>query len=364
VTTGSAFPVMATKGGPPRRVLILKPCCLGDLVQTTSVIAAVHQHWPAAAITVATGPWSAAAVAHHPAVSDVVDIGNLGLRGKQRPAELLRLWPAFRRRHFDVAIVPDRSPVLAVLVWLAAVPVRAGYNSAGRGRLYTIGVRPVPNLHELDQAQRLLALLGMPELPLPQFFAGRMGREEADAIVRTLPAGRPLALLAPGGGENPGTSMPGKRWSAGGYTAVAAALQEAGATVALVGAGTDRAVANAVAAQGTTLHDLVGKTSLAALGALAAQSSVFVGNDSGITHLAAATGCPTVAIFGPTEPRLYAPRGQSVRVVSPAPSLRIGGEGSVRRPYVFARPWQEHLPADVVCEAAVAVLLSRRSGDC
>ena len=293
-----------------------------------------------------------------------MDIGNLGLRGKQRPAELLRLSLALRRRRFDVAIVPDRSPVLAALIWLAAIPVRAGYNSGGRGLLYTIRVRPVPNLHELDQAQRLLASLGMTPMPLPQFFAGRQGREEADAIVQALPSGRRLALLAPGGGENPGTSMPGKRWCAAGYTAVAAALASAGAIVALVGAETDRDTTNDVARRVATVHDLTGKTSLAALGALAARSSVFVGNDSGITHLAAATGCPTVAIFGPTEPRLYAPRGKSVRVVSPPPSTRIGGEGSVRHPYTFAGQWQDHVGVAQVRDAAITALMTSGWSDC
>jgi ADP-heptose:LPS heptosyltransferase len=158
--------------------------------------------------------------------------------------------------------------------------------------------------------------------------------------------------------------MHSKRWSASGYAAVAATLQAAGATVALVGADSDRAAATAVTRYGAPVHDLIGKTSVACLGALAARSRVFVGNDSGMTHLAAATGCPTVAIFGPTEPGLYAPRGQWVRVVSPSPRHRSGGDGSVRQPYRFVGPWQEHVSAATVSEAALAGLLARHPGRC
>ncbi|HEV7215764.1 MAG TPA: hypothetical protein VGP33_11640, partial [Chloroflexota bacterium] len=89
----------------PRRILLLKPCCLGDVVQMAAVIAAVKERWPAATITVGTGRWSAPAIMNHPAVADIVDVGGLGLRGKQRPADLLGLVPRLRRRRFDLAIV-------------------------------------------------------------------------------------------------------------------------------------------------------------------------------------------------------------------------------------------------------------------
>ncbi|HEY8745116.1 MAG TPA: hypothetical protein VIU62_18660, partial [Chloroflexota bacterium] len=78
MTTGIALHGPSRCVVAPRRVLLLKPCCLGDLVQANAVIAAAHQHWPSAAISVGTGRWSAAAVAHHPAVSEVIDVGNVG----------------------------------------------------------------------------------------------------------------------------------------------------------------------------------------------------------------------------------------------------------------------------------------------
>ena len=340
----------------PRRILLLKPCCLGDVVQMTAVVAALQARWSEAAITVGVGRWSRPAVLHHPAVAEIVDLGQLGLRGKQRPSDLLRLWPTLRRRRFDLAIVPDRSPVLSLLTWLCGARIRAGYDSGGRGRWYTIRVQPLPGLHELDQALRLLTTFGIESLPWPTYFPGRQGAAEASEIRSVMPAGRPLALIAAGGGMNPGTHMPEKRWSTAGFAHVATALQAVGATVALVGAPSDRAASDAVLRVVPDLQDLTGRTTLASLGALASRSSVFIGNDSGVTHLAAATGCPTVAIFGPTASQLYAPRGPYVQVVAPDAAARMGGEGSVRDPFRYAGPWQEQVRGSTVSSAALAAL--------
>lgn len=347
----------------PARLVVLKPCCLGDLVQATAVLAALHDRWHDAPITVGSGRWSLPAVAHHPAVAATFDLGNAGVRGRQRPADLLRLWRALRRGRFDLAVVPDRSPVLCLLTFLAAIPARAGLDSGGRGRLYTVRAAPLPRAHELDQAARLLAQLGIRALPLPRVYPGPEGEREAAALAATLPTGRPLALLAPGGGENPGTTMPSKRWDPAGFAALAQALQADGLAPVLVGAASDRAAAAAVLAAAPELLDWTGRTSVAGLAALAGRARLYVGNDSGTTHLAAAAGCPTVAVFGPTAPALYGPRGRWVRALAPDPSRRSGGSGSVRDPYRFAGAWQPLVETEHVIAAAHAALAAERPCD-
>lgn len=348
----------------PRRILILKPCCLGDLIQATAVIAAVHRRWPAAAIAVGTGRYAAPAVAEHPAVTSLLDVGSVGVQTRRRPLEALRLLPTLHRARFDLAIVPDRSPVLSVLTWLAHIPVRAGYDSGGRGRWYTIRSVPLPRAHEADQAQRLLSALGITDLPLPHYYPGDRGMADAKVLLGALPIRGPLAIIAPGGGENPGARMPTKRWNASGFSSVARVLQHAGATVILVGSAADRSVTAAVARQAPGTFDLAGRTSLAALADIASKARVYVGNDSGPTHLAAATGCPTVAIFGPTAAELYAPRGPWVRTVEPETGRRSGGNGTVRDPYTYAGPWQDDVsPAEVGALALAALRYSGSRGD-
>lgn len=337
----------------PERILILKPCCLGDVVQATALLTAVHQRWPDAAITIGASRWLHPVMTSHPAARHVIDAGNVGIRGRQRPGETLRLARLLRRSRFDLAIVPDRAPLLSVLTWLAGIPVRAGLDSGGRGRWYTVRVTPLPGAHEMDQAARLAAALGAAPLPLPNVVPSDAGRAEAEGLWRELGAPARLAVIAPGGGENPGANMPEKRWRVRGFAKVAQQLRQAGALVALAGSGSDRLVTADMLREAPGALDLAGRTSLDTLMALFGRAAVFVGNDSGTTHLAAACGCRTVAIFGPTAPERYAPRGRWVRVVAPPAALRVSGDGSVRQPYTFSAPWQDTIAASEVTTMAL-----------
>ena len=339
-----------TSSAEPRRIILLKPCCLGDLVQMTAVLAALRERWPAAQIAVGTGAWSLPAVAHHPAVDETLDVGLPGLRSRKQRQDALRASRLLRRGRFDLAVVPDRSPVLCLLTSAAGIRRRVGLDSGGRGRLYTVRVRPLPDTHELDQASHLLTALGIPRLPDPCFHPGEAGLAEAARWHQDLPS--PFAILAPGGGENPGTSMLSKRWQPQGFAAVAIALLEEHVTVAIVGGPNDCKAASQVAALAPGTRNLCSKLSLAGLGALLQRARLFVGNDSAAAHLAAASGCPTVAIFGPTDPRLYGPRGPWVRTLQPPAGWRIGGAGSVRSPYRFHSPWQAAVSPAQVLEVA------------
>ena len=345
----------------PGRILLLKPCCLGDLIQMTAVLAALRQRWPAAHIAVGTGAWSLPAIAHHPAVDETLEVGLPGLRDRQQRQDALRALRLLRRGRFDLAVVPDRSPTLCLLTLAAGIGHRAGLDSGGRGRLYTLRVRPQTAAHELDQAARLLAALGIPRVPDTCFHPGEAGAAEAARWRQILPS--PLTILAPGGGENPGTRMLTKRWRPQGFAAVAAALLEDRRSVAIVGGSDDSGVASEVARLAPGVHNLCGQLSLAGLGALLRQAQLFVGNDSAAAHLAAATGCPTIAIFGPTDPRLYGPRGLWVSTLQPPAGWRTGGAGSVRSPYRFHSPWQAAVTPAQVLDVAREGLRWRPAGD-
>jgi heptosyltransferase-3 len=97
-----------------------------------------------------------------------------------------------------------------------------------------------------------------------------------------------------------------KRWTAAGWDALAAALRERGLAVAATGAASDRGYLDAVW-RDTRVVRLDGKLSWPELTALIADARVYIGPDTAITHLAAAAGAPTVALYGPTDPRLWGP---------------------------------------------------------
>ena len=119
----------------------------------------------------------------------------------------------------------------------------------------------------------------------------------------------PLVAIHPGGAANPGMTLLSKRWQPEGFAAVADRLVDTyGALIVLVGAASDAEPVEAV--RGAMRHEplvLAGKTSLGQLAAIYERCSLMIGHDSGVMHLAVAVGTPVVAIFGPTDPRVYGP---------------------------------------------------------
>ena len=125
----------------------------------------------------------------------------------------------------------------------------------------------------------------------------------------------PLVILHPGGGQNPARPDERKQWPVERFALLGSQLiRKQGARVVLVGGEQDRPLTQAVQGMMTTsVVDLAGRLTLGKLGALCEVADLYVGNDTGPTHIAVAVGCPTLAIFGPSDPAFsgpYAPRGR------------------------------------------------------
>lgn len=311
-------PVPAPKPETVRRIVVVKPCCLGDLLMATPVPRSLGEAFPGARIDVVTTPWSAPALTGNPHVAEI-----LTYPPRITPWQLGRLAWTLRRRHYDLGISLDRSPTVNALLRLAGIPVRAGIDSGGRGIGLTHRVAPDPDhpTHETELFLQVLEPLGIaPGRVEPEYH---VPPEALGMAERLIPCGAgPVVLMHPGGAVNPGTTMLSKRWPPASFAALATRLvNELGAEVMLVGAGSDRTAVDAVTRHAEVpLLNFCGWLSLPALAALSARADLYVGNDSGTTHLAAAVGTPTVTIFGPTSPRRYRPLGARSRVCAPAAS--------------------------------------------
>lgn len=289
----------------PRRVLVLRRCCLGDVLMTTPLLAALDGAYPAATITYATGAWAAQALAHNPHIDRVLTLPDHWDRGAWRA-----LVATLRREAFDLAVIPERSPLPALATALAGIPRRVGLDSAGRGFALTARVPPRELRHETDLALDLARALGIaPGERRLRYRPGSASTARIAALLAERGATPPLFVVHPGGGSNPGVTMDSKRWSPERFAAVAdGLLARHGGTLVLAGAPGDRATvaATRAALRGDAI-DLCGALDLDELAALCAQATLYVGNDAGTTHLAEACGAPVVAIFGPTDPAQYGP---------------------------------------------------------
>jgi heptosyltransferase-2 len=221
---------------------------------------------------------------------------------------------------FDLGILFPNSFRSAWSMRRAGIPARWGYPTSARGWLLTR--RSVPDrargvVHQSDYFRRLVRGLGVPcgdEVPRLRVSAQSAERANALLAQRGVEPWRRLIAFAPGAAYGEA-----KQWLPDRVAAVAAQLvRDSGATCLLLGASHDRAVARAIESwvrahapdASARVIDLVGRTTLGALAGVTARCEVFVSNDSGAMHLAAALGRPVVATFGPTDERATGPVGR------------------------------------------------------
>jgi heptosyltransferase-2/heptosyltransferase-3 len=173
----------------------------------------------------------------------------------------------------------------------------------------------------------------------------------------------PIAVLHPGGAQNPGATMLDKRWPADRFAELARVLHHDGTTVLLSGGmgdlGAARYVADKAGLEASAI--LAGQIDIETLTGVINRAAIYVGPDTGVTHIAAAVGTPTIAIFGPTNPRRYRPLGRHVQVLAPPESWEIPDRDLRRNSGPASRPSTEAVSIETVL-AATRDVISRGHG--
>lgn len=297
--------VRAGRWSPPSRILVVRRCCFGDVLLTTPLLAALDAAFPAAHITYATGAWSRAALDGNPHVDRV-----LTLRGPMQAVTWLALVRRLRSRRFDLAVIPERSPLPQILAAAAGIPRRVGLDSAGRGFALTDRVPVTGVRHETERALDLARALGL-DVPSrqPTYCPAQASREKVSQLLDRYGITGPFIAVHPGGGDNPGVTMPTKRWPPERFAAAAAAIAGThGYQIVVAGGPADEDVARrCVSAMPLPALSLAGWLTWDEHAALAEGARLYLGSDTGATHLAVAVGAPTVVVFGPTDPAMYGP---------------------------------------------------------
>ena len=296
----------------PRKIVIVKPCCIGDVIFATPLLTALRRGYPDAVIDWVVGTSASSALSGHPDLGQMLDSGP-SANPAARPASFLRLVQTLQHGKYDLAVVPDRSPLLGMAVALSGIPQRAGLDSAGRGFGYTIKapIDPATVRHEADIYLDIARVLG---LSTEGCWANVPHSEQAIASARELlikcgATGKPLIVIHPGGGVNAGMTMVQKRWPADRFAALADRAADAlNGEIVIIGVQSDASAINAVTeALRHPAINMANQLSLPVTGALASLAALYVGNDTGVGHLAAASGGKVLMIFGPSDPRRYAP---------------------------------------------------------
>ncbi len=318
----------------PSSILIIKPCCIGDVLMATPTVAQVKAGFPLTKISFAVGNWSREVVENNPKIDELIDCRSMGSGVRTSVRDYLAFVRQLRGSDYDTCLVLDRSPLVTMTPFLAGIPNRIGLDSQGRGFSLTHRVPCPPDHHDvelyLDTARALGLSFSEPRLEFYPSQDDIAWAEErlAEAFPQAEQKTLPLVALHPGGGVNPGVKLTAKRWLPERYTLLAERLINDGTRVILLGAISERPAISEMMAQlcatnpaySAATLDLSGDTTLGQLGAVLQQCSLFVGNDAGPMHLATAVGTPVAVIFGPTDPALCGPfAAKSVSVYKKQP---------------------------------------------
>ncbi len=302
--------------GPVKRLLVRSTNWIGDAVMTTPAVRAIRESFPRAEISLLAKPWVAPVFAHSPHVDRIV---VYDANGRHRGISgTLRLARDLRRHRFQAAILLQNAIEAALLTWMAGIPVRVGFDTDGRRLLLTHPVhrtRQVKTIHQTGYYLAMLAGAGL-RTGRPELFL-RLGHDDRRRAARRL-SGWGVTARRKLIGINPSATFgPTKQWFPERFAALADRLQAAhDAVIVLFGGPGDRVLGNRIAGAMTRPPvDLCGRTDLGEAMALIAACDLFVTNDSGLMHVAAALDVPLIAIFGSTNPATTGPFSARSRVV-------------------------------------------------
>ncbi len=310
---------------PPEKVLILQTCCLSQVMLATPLLAALHEAYPKARFDWAVSDWARPAVVSNLRLTEVISTGEANLR-KRSLRQLGGLVKRLRAEQYDTCFIVSRSALLSYIAWQAGIPQRIGLNIQSRGFAHTIAVRPPrEEKHAAAIYLSLARAVGIEEETInrvsTEFYPPDRDRlavtqrlvEEVDWLGDV-----PLVIMHPGGGINPGFSESLKRWPVERFALLGNQLvRRHGARIVLVGAAEERPLAQAIAGlMATKLTNLCGEVSLGEVGALCEVADLYVGNDAGPTHVAAAAGCSTLAIYGPSDPAYSKPYSSKADIIA------------------------------------------------
>lgn len=262
------------------KILFVTSNRLGDAVLSTGLLDHLIRTHPAARITVVCGPVAEGVFARMPNRERTIVLRKQSW-GRHWPP----LWVDVALHVWDL-VVDIRGSALS---WLVPTRRRAVFRRVAGPKIAQLG-----------------AMLGLSPPPVPVAWTDEVDQRQATDL---LPGARPIIALAPTANWSPKV-WPADRFARA-FQTLAASLVPDAVAVVLGGPGPDeRAMAAPVVAALPGAIDLVGSVSLPVAAAVLQRAALFIGNDSGLMHLAAAAGAPTVGLFGPTDAATYGPVGR------------------------------------------------------
>jgi heptosyltransferase-3 len=305
-------------------ILFVTATRIGDAVLSTGLLSHLVERNSGARLTVAAGPVAAPLFEAVPGLERLISVNK-----RRWAAHWLELYGAVATRRWDL-VVDLRGSALA---WLLRTRDR---RVMAKGDRSEHRVRQLARLFDLDPP------------PSPRLWISTVHERAAEILV---PAGPPVLAIGPA------ANWRGKQWRGERFAELATRLTAAdgllpGARVAVLAAGHEQAEPLLAAIPPRRIIDLVGRTDLLTTAAVLKRAALFIGNDTGLMHIAAASGVPTLGLFGPSPIEQYAPWG--------ANTATVGSEAA--RQAVFAKDFDHRTTDTLMDSLAVEAVESAARG--
>lgn len=283
---------------------------IGDAVMTIPALREIRRSFPGASITLHTRPWAEGVFRDADFIDDLLQIESSRVINQARE---------LGKHRFELAVLFPNSFESALVARLAGIPRRLGYSTQHRSFLLSDRVT-VPDWKNSDHESQYY-------LNLIEHLTGTQARptdvtlpvsaERREAAQHTLLASGVTEkgpIVGIGAGS---TNSLAKRWPAGNFARLSDQLSnDLECSVVLFGSENEADISASVAyAAEADLIDLTSKTDLATATAILSELDLFVSNDMGLAHIAAAVGTPTIVIFGPTNEITTRPLGANVEII-------------------------------------------------
>lgn len=305
-----------------RRILLIKPSSLGDIIHALPVLNGLRRRYPEAHITWLVNAEYAPLLSGHPQLDALIHFQRQQLKSLRGLLRFLADLPGFVRRlrqpGFDLVIDLQGLLRSGLMARTTGSSTRVGFAAAREGAslFYThCFVTPPDCVHAVDKNYEVARVLGFTDVPvqfvLPVDAHARLQMQERLAGLSG--TGRRVAVVLPS------SRWETKNWPAASYAAVIGQLRAAGFEAVLAGAPADFETCEQVAAAcDPPPLNLCGQTTLPQMVALIHLAAVVLCGDSAPAHMAAALGTPLVSVFGPTDPRRTGPYGPHHQILQAA----------------------------------------------
>lgn len=293
------------------RILIVQTAFIGDVILITPLIRAVRELYPEAVIDVMVVPSAAKLLENNPHLNEVLSFA----KHHNPAAEMLKTVRLLKSRHYDLAISPHSSGRTHLLLRLAKIPLRIGFDRGPAPFLLTAKIKHPSNMHKINKNLALLKMLSPRDFSMQsELFPSAENIDNATRLLSKLGTAKKIAVA-------PGSIWTTKCWPLEHYTLLTSKLVAMGYAIVLIGGDGDwekcdrieRVIRNDNPE--ALLLNLAGKTDLLESAAVIGKCDLMICNDSGALHIANAMQTRVFAFFGPTVTSIgYYPYREGDRV--------------------------------------------------